>query len=79
MPHSAQLRSMRIGFGVVRIERRDEAGLMPKFAFDGQLQFLGLVDRVVVALRNDVVRFRKPAFIVETIEPILAHEPRRLH
>jgi len=75
LPHSAQARSMRIGLGVLRIERRHKSALLPKLAFNGQLQLLGLVDRIAIAVRIDIVRFGKSAFVIEAVQSIIAHAP----
>jgi len=64
---------MRTGFGVLRIERRDKAAMLPKLAFDRQFQLSGLTNRIFITVRNDVVRFRKPALVSEAVESILTH------
>jgi hypothetical protein len=55
LPHSAQASSMRMRLSVLRFERRNKSPLLPEFAFDRQLQFLGLVDCFAVAVCNNVV------------------------
>ena len=67
---------MRIGLGVLRIERRHKSALLPKLAFNGQLQLLGLVDRIAIAVRIDIVRFGKSAFVIEAVQSIIAHTRR---
>src|SRR5690348_7047471 len=58
---------------LLRRQRLDEAIARPKFADDRQFHRPSLGECVVVVLRLNLVRLRKAAVIVQTVQPVLGH------